>query len=184
MRQKKASHAPARATKKKQKQLRAPHALSQMVDERVKHVEDLMRRAKWERGRSNRQLAAAWGLTVTAVNHYAAEASRRVRAEVTDPDSVQFTICGALQTIVREGLEESDRSSVIKAADVWSRVSGARAPDKLDVHEVDPFHGMTPKQKAAWCRERVAQLLEMAKDFDAEAGLDTNCEAYDLEEED
>ena len=75
-----------------------------VVDERVGIVEGLMRRAQWERGRTNRALAKQWGCSVDAVNDYAAEAGRRVRADVTDREEVQMTVCAALSTVVREGL--------------------------------------------------------------------------------
>lgn len=167
---------------KKKVMPKTPKASSDLVDQRVKHIEEMMRTARWERGRSNRELAAAWAVTVASVNAYAAEASRRVRAEVTDPDSVQVTICGALHTIVRDGLAEADRTAVIRAADVWSRVSGARAPDKLDVAEVDPLHGLNLAEKSAWCRERAEQLLEMANDFDQRARTEKNSTVDDYEE--
>lgn len=107
----------------------ARRSTRKIVDERVLLIEGLMRRAAWDRGRSNRVLAQQWGCTVSAVNDYAAEAARRVRAEVTDPEMVETTVCAALSTVVRDGMRDSDRRSVIRAADVWSRIVGARAPE-------------------------------------------------------
>lgn len=100
------------------------------VAERIDLIEGLMRRAAWQRGRSNRQLAAQWGVSVGTVDDYAAEAGRRVRAEVLDPDTVSETVSAALSTIVREALAEKDRRSVIQAADTWTRIVGARAPER------------------------------------------------------
>lgn len=103
------------------------------VEERVALVEALMRRAQWERGRSNRAMAKQWDCSIASVDDYAAEAARRVRAEVTDPSEVQTTVCAALSTIVRESLRDGDRKSAVRAADVWSRVAGGRAADKVEM---------------------------------------------------
>lgn len=138
-----------------------------VVDERVGIVEGLMRRAQWERGRTNRALAKQWGCSVDAVNDYAAEAGRRVRADVTDREEVQMTVCAALSTVVREGLRDGDRSAVVRAGDVWTRIIGARAAEKHEHTVVDDFDAMTPSQKSAWLRDRAAEMLAEADRLDA-----------------
>src|SRR4051812_27882805 len=66
------------------------------VDERVTTIAGMMRELCWLRGESNRVLAEEWGVSVAAVNDYAAEAGRRVRAEVTDPGEVTGTVAVVL----------------------------------------------------------------------------------------
>lgn len=113
-------------------------ATREVVDKRVEHVADLMRRLVWQRGKTNRQLAKEWGLSVDAVNDYASHASRIVRAEVVDPDAVQETVCVALSTVMRDALEDGDRKHAISAADTWSRIAGARAPERQNVEIRQP----------------------------------------------
>ena len=107
------------------------------IEERIDLIEGIMRRAAWERGRTSRALALQWTCSVGTVNDYAAEAGRRVRAEVTDPDVVSVTVSAALSTIVREGLRDGDRASVIRAGDVWTRIAGARQPERHQVVMTD-----------------------------------------------
>src|SRR5262245_25567996 len=92
----------------------------------------MMRELRWVRGKSAAELATAWGLATATVEGMAAEASRRVRAEVTDPDVVTETVACALDKVLRGALDRKkpDRRSAIMAADVWSRIVGARAPEK------------------------------------------------------
>lgn len=137
------------------------------VDERIAIVEGLMRRAQWERGRSNRLLAKQWGCSIDAVNDYAAEAGRRVRADLTDREEVQITVCAALSTVVREGLRDGDRSSVVRAGDVWSRIVGARAPEKHEHSFADDFDAMSASDKSAWLRAKAAEMIAEADAIDA-----------------
>lgn len=80
----------------------------------------------WQRGKSNRELAAQWGVSVAAVDDYAAEAGRRVRAALTDHDTVTETVSARMRRIVESGTDKD----AIKAGDVWTRVVGARAPER------------------------------------------------------
>lgn len=109
------------------------------VEERVGHIADLMRRLEWERGKSAAPLAAEWGIAESTVRNYAAEAHRIVRAEVTDPDEVGRDIGVTLNLVMRNGLKDlkgrpdvrsKARRDLVKAADVWATVSGAKAPDR------------------------------------------------------
>ena len=95
------------------------------VTERLEVIEQLMRRAQWDRGRTSRALAKEWGVSLEAVNDYAAEASKRVREDVTDPEQVTLSVSAALSTIVRESMRDGDRRNAIKAGETWARVAGA-----------------------------------------------------------
>ena len=48
-----------------------------------------------------------------------------------------MTVCAALSTVVREGLRDGDRSAVVRAGDVWTRIIGARAAEKHEHTVVD-----------------------------------------------
>lgn len=137
------------------------------VDERVGIIEGLMRRAAWDRGRTSRALASQWGCSLAAVNDYAAEAGRRVRAEVTDPDGVQTTVCAALSTIIREGLRDGERKTVVSAADVWTRIVGARAAERHE-HVVDDFERLPQQEKIRWLRDRAAKMLAAAEQLETD----------------
>jgi len=124
-----------------------------MTELRLDHIAKMMRALQWETGESGPALAKEWNLSVDRLKHLAAEASRRVRAEITDVDYVTATVCSALQTVLRHAIAESDnprmvagpdgsmvegdpnksRKTVIEAAKTWADITGARAPNKIQL---------------------------------------------------
>jgi hypothetical protein len=156
-----------------------PRATREDTDMRVMTIEALMRELKWVRGKSNRELARKWDVSVANVNNLASEASRRVRLAITDRDEVQTTVCSAMHTIVHDGMALRDYRSVIKAGDVWTRIVGARAPERHEVSQVEQeVEAMTPADKALWCREKAAELLLEAERLDEMASSVHALEAH------
>ena len=132
-----------------------------LKDERVERIVGMMRSLTWVRGKSNHELADAWGIPLGTVNGLAAVASRVVRAEVRDPDAVTDTVCVRLDRVVRTG-EDKD---AVRAADVWSRITGARAPERVE-HGVAPmspegFDALPLEGKIAWLDDRIGALQEL-----------------------
>ena len=129
----------------------------------------LMRALEWRTGETGLELAAEWGVSKSTIAHLAAEASRRVKAEVTDPDRVTATICVALERMMRDAIGDArggimlatesgtkqespniSRKVAIEAARTWAEVSGAHAPLKLDA-----TMGGTPAELAAKAADAV-----------------------------
>jgi hypothetical protein len=71
---------------------------------RVRHCMGLMASNQWETGVTGPELAAEWGLHPGTLDHYAAEASRRVKA-VGESDYVRTRIAAALDEALGHGLE-------------------------------------------------------------------------------
>lgn len=132
------------------------------VDERVELVESMMAGLIWERGKSNRELAARWGVSVGAVDEYAAEAGRRRRRALTNVDEVTETVTARMSRIVTSG-EDKD---AIKAGDVWTRIVGARAPERHEHVVAQEFSALPPTAKSARMRELAARLLAEADRLD------------------
>lgn len=93
-----------------------------ITEQRIEHIAAMMRRLEWRTGDSGPALAREWRLSRSSLEKLAAEASRRVRAEVTDPGAVTLTVCAALEKTLRDALADGDRKSVIRAAATWSRI--------------------------------------------------------------
>lgn len=131
-----------------------------------------MRRCQWERGRTNRALAEQWGCSVGAVNDYAAEAARRVRAEVLNPDEVQETVCTALSAVIREGMRDKDRRAVIAAGDVWTRIVGARSPERVE-HRItaEQLQALPPAEERAKLLEAREAIDERLRQLDEAEGV-------------
>ena len=80
-----------------------------------------------------------------------AAASKRVRAEITDPDRTVAKVCSAFDRVIDDALADGDRRSVISAGKVWAEVSGASAP--AQVHITGDLSRLTDEQLDARKRE-------------------------------
>jgi hypothetical protein len=139
------------------------------VAARVNTIANMMRAGAWKRGRSAEALAELWKLSVSTVENYSAEAWRRVCAESDDAAKARPTIAGTVATSLAQAAEAGEYKAVAALADVWSKVVGARAPEKHQ-HQVvvAQFEALPPAGKVAWLRERAAALLEEADRVEAE----------------
>lgn len=129
--------------------------------ERVDRIADLMRRGEWERGVSGPVLAKEWGLADNTVTQLASEASRVVAREVVDPTAVTETVATTLAAGLQQAARRKEFRAMAQLADVWTRVVGARAPER---HEhavvVAQFEALPREGKLRWVRERIEKLQE------------------------
>jgi hypothetical protein len=108
------------------------------------------------RGRTPRELAAAWGLTYQALRDISAEASRRVRAELNG-DHVAVYAAEKLERIADDvKVEPRDRVAALK---LLVEISGAAMPAKHDVSVT----AMTPEQARERLRELAPDVLAALK---------------------
>lgn len=110
-----------------------------LTEQRIAHIMDMMRRWEWKRGKSAGDLATTWGLAVSTVEELSSEASKRVRAEVTDPERVSGTVGMALQRVLDEGMEATGdakwhgRKLAVESSKAWAQIVGAMAPQRHEV---------------------------------------------------
>ena len=140
-------------------------------DERVNHIADMMRDLTFRTGRTGRALAALWGEPQWHVDVLTSEASRRVRAEFTDHDAVLSKVGVALDRVISEamvGVGDAGpcHRDVIQAAKLYAEVSGASAPQKLEVS--GDLTGLTDEQVAARKAAILARLSAPATSEGAE----------------
>lgn len=134
---------------------------------RVEHIADMMRTGLWVRGQSAIPLAKEWGVAVATVERYSAEASRVVAREVQDPEALKTEVA----TVLRENLHRASRASEYKAvaslADVVTKITGARAPERHEhAHVVASYEAMPAADKSKWLRAKAAELIEEADRLD------------------
>ncbi|WP_437309962.1 hypothetical protein [Sorangium sp. So ce388] len=77
---------------------------------RVDAIERMMLALNWERGKTGPRLAQAWGLTLSAIEQYSAEASRNIKRS-TDQQAMKSQLAKALQ----DGLEQAFAQGEVKA---------------------------------------------------------------------
>jgi hypothetical protein len=90
---------------------------------KVRFIMSLMRNLRWETGETLAILAEVWGQSKKMVEHYSSEASRRVRAEIQDPEFVSNTVTSSLLACLRDATRAQDRRSIISAAKTWAEIS-------------------------------------------------------------
>lgn len=115
---------------------RAKHLTS--VAHRVEYIAELMSEFAFERGRTNEQLAEVWGVAVSTVANYSAEAHRRVMAspeELSRDITLQARdlLDRAYRRAVQENREGCERGWVAVSG-VLMDVSGVRAPEKHQIN--------------------------------------------------
>lgn len=98
----------------------------------VRRIMILMTRKQWKRGESAKECAKEWGMTVSLVEHYAAEASRHLDL-IGDREALLQTSVGELLRIVDES--GSDRVPAIKLA--LESMGLLKQRHEVEVHEVD-----------------------------------------------
>jgi hypothetical protein len=107
-------------------------ALKEPAD-RVAYIADLMRRLRFERGYTSKVLAKAWGIQPASARRYSAEASRVVRAEVTNRDDIEQDVGSTLMWAMKSAVQNGDRRNAISAAKVAAEVSGVKAAERHEV---------------------------------------------------
>lgn len=153
------------------KSLTRARATPEQTAERVEVIVGMMRRGEWRRGESGPELARSWGLADTALQHLAAEASRIVAREVSDPERVKVDVSTVLLRDLHRASEACEFGDVARLGDVVTRIVGARAPERKEVAVVvAQYESLPPRQRAAWLRERATLMLEEADRLDVEPG--------------
>ncbi len=136
-----------------------------VVAARVDRIAEIMRAGQWVRGCTGQVLADEWGIPLTTVEHNAGEAWRRVCAEADDATKARPTIAGTLA----QSAEAREHRTTAQLADVWSRVVGARAPERHEHAVVVAQYDAMPKGgKVTWLRERAAALEAEASRLEAD----------------
>lgn len=121
------------------------------VEGRIQLMMADMRALKWRRGESSGEYAERYGIALSTAEENAAEAWKRVKAEVLDPVSVGATVGAAIEKVMADALADTEnppmiqqgervwtespnqsRKVVIEAAKVWAMIAGATAPTKRE----------------------------------------------------
>jgi hypothetical protein len=124
----------------------------------------MMRELTFRSGATAKALCAEWGLPRNYVANLTTEASRRVRAELTDHDRVLSKVSASLDRVLDDALESGDRHAIIKACQVWATVTGAGAATKVQVQT--DLTSLTPEQLKARKEEIIARLTGKPKHGD------------------
>jgi hypothetical protein len=88
-----------------------------------------MSELEWERGVTGIALAELWGISLSAVENYSAEASRLVTGDEHD---ARRDITAGARKLFRRAVSDGNAKDVKMMGDLWATVSGAKAPEKRE----------------------------------------------------
>ena len=125
---------------------------------KVDEICELMRNCEFRTGKTIKELAKKWDLSVSTVKEYSAEASKIVRKELTDPDRV-FSIVGpALEEAILDAKKSRDFRQLAQLARVFADITGASAARRVDVGVHQDLNGMTQAQLALEAEKELTKM--------------------------
>lgn len=153
----------------------------------IEQIADLMVRGAWISGRSRKKLAQEWGVPVSTVANYAAEASKLVHNASSDDlrDELKATSLERLQTLSLKAEQAGRHGDAVRALRVVGEMTGLIStkpnaplvvvnmggkPERIDASEVARFAERAHAFMAERHPELVAEFLEYvgAVDTDGE----------------
>lgn len=159
--------------------------------ERLEYIVDIMKSGKWQRGITHVAVASHFGISESTAVQDASEAWRIICREANNPKAMQPEIAGILRTNLIKAdamYDGKDKfNSIAKLADTYSKVVGARAPDKHEhTHSVVAFESLDLPGKVQWLNERIDRLTAARDKLLAESGaspvIDVQAEAQSDEQ--
>lgn len=104
------------------------------VSERVVYIAGLMSRDRWERRVTEAELSGVWGVGVSAIRNYAAEASRSFRLSPEEKEALRENLRAAARHARRVAMTERskvtglrDIGAALKAIELEARLIGLDA---------------------------------------------------------
>lgn len=132
-----------------------------IVEARVQELMNVMSLQLWDKGKSAKVYAKKWGLTEQRVWELSAEAWRRVCAASDDAEEVRPKLAGGLYAIFETARERGQFDPAIKAADVLSKITGARAAERHEyAHVVAQYDSLDNAAKLAYLRNLIKEAQE------------------------
>ncbi len=138
------------------------------------HVEEIaatLRNGSFRNGVTLQAFAAKWQVSLHRVYELSAIASKRVRAEVTDPERVAAKGFAMLESIADEARHACDPKTgnnaghlavAVKAVDTWLVRSGVAAPSKAQVSVSGDLSALTDEQLEAREKDVLARIAARA----------------------
>lgn len=128
-----------------------------VTEKRVEFIVELMVNGVWVTGSSHRQLAAAWGISLTRIDGLAAEArrviARWVREDKEHVKEVRALIVLGIERITRKAESRGSRAGyrdALEGLKLQAQLHGL-IKQKVEVEEVDsPFADWTREEKEAY----------------------------------
>ncbi len=131
-----------------------PKGLPGNTETRIEEVASTIRDGSYRNGVTMVAFAAKWGVEIQRAHEISAIASKRVAAEVTDPDRVRAKGFAYLESIADEARHGADAKGnnaghlavAVKAIDTWLTKSGVAAPTKAVVSVSGDLSALTDEQ--------------------------------------
>ena len=153
-----------KAKKQTKKRIKKPANRSSRatVDARIERVAGMLFAGEWVTGDSHVALAAEWRVTVSAVEKYAAFASRIVNERLGGPNMARAWGLPFIQRNAMAAATEGNHKTAIEGAATFLKYSGAEAPQKVAItdakgEDIPPYmQRVWPAEVWAWVASEAA----------------------------
>lgn len=139
---------------------RASLATRTPVEERVHHIKGLMARGEWFTRATALQLSEEWGVSLSAVKTYAAEASRALRqitdeAELAELKAATIT---RLERLSAKAEKVGELRTAVRAEETKAKVAGVVTSESRTLVVVVPIAGVEVKATVEELRALVGRI--------------------------
>jgi len=145
-----------------------PQGPDESSELRAEEIAATLRDGTYRHGATLKGFQAKWGLSEQRVHELSAMASKKVRAELTDPDRARAKGFARLEKIAEEAMLDADekgnnaghRKVAIAATEAFFKLSGLTAPTTVNVTGLE---SLTDEQLEARERELLARIAARGK---------------------
>lgn len=109
---------------------------------RIAHIVDLMREGQFRRGKTAKALAKDWDLSEDYLFELTAEASKRVRKQLTNADELAAEVIPGLLSTYHTAVDDNDAKAVHSLGGLLLDMAGLKAPKKLEHSSKDGLGGL------------------------------------------
>jgi hypothetical protein len=138
------------------------------TEARAEEIAETIRDGSFRHGVTLKAFAEKWGLAYQRVAELSGLAAKKVRAELTDPETATARGFARLEKIAEEAMLDADekgnnaqhRKVAIAATETFFKLSGLTAPTKVNVTGLE---SLTDEQLEARERELLARIQARGK---------------------
>lgn len=125
---------------------------------------DALTLGKWKRWQHSQKLADQLGCDITVIDKAEVVAWKRFCVWSNNPENVRPDLAGGLMQSFHTAVDTGKLNAAAKLADTLSKITGARAPEKLPhAAQVQQYEHMTREQKLEALREHKMKIEEAEK---------------------
>lgn len=139
-------------------------AIRSAADDRVAHIKGLMARGEWFTRATALALSEEWGVALSTIKNYAAEASRALRQADDDTElaEIRAATITRLERLSAEAESKGELRTAVRAEETKAKVAGIITSDARNAPVVVVLGVKVPVLEAGKTLEQVVALIAEA----------------------